>query len=63
MIIIDLSKEKNLETGLRTLKNKVQKTRLIQELRNRKEYVKPSVNRRNIKLNAMYCNKIKNGLN
>jgi small subunit ribosomal protein S21 len=62
MIIIDLSKEKNLESGLRTLKNKVQKTKLVQELRGRKEYTKPSVQKRDLKLKAIYTNKIKNGL-
>ena len=36
MIIIDLSKEKNLETALRSYKNKVQKTKQIQNLRERK---------------------------
>jgi small subunit ribosomal protein S21 len=62
MIIIDLSKEKNLESALRTYKHKVQKTKLIQELRNRKEYVKPSVEKRDLKLKAIHTNKIKNGL-
>jgi small subunit ribosomal protein S21 len=62
MIIIDLTKEKNLESALRTLKNKVQKTKLIQELRGRKEYTKPSVQKRDLKLKAIYTNKIKNGL-
>ena len=50
MIIIDLTKEKNLESALRTLKNKVQRTKLIQELRGRKEYTKPSVQKRDLKL-------------
>jgi small subunit ribosomal protein S21 len=62
MIIIDLTKEKNLESALRTLKNKVQRTKLIQELRGRKEYTKPSVQKRDLKLKAIYTNKIKNGL-
>ncbi len=62
MIIVNLNKEKNLETALKTLKNKVQKTRLIQELRGRKEFVKPSIEKRSKKLKAIYINKIKNGL-
>jgi ribosomal protein S21 len=33
MIIINLEKEKNIETALRTYKNKVQKTKQIQKLR------------------------------
>jgi small subunit ribosomal protein S21 len=62
MIIIDLSKEKNLETALRSYKNKVQKTKQIQNLRERKEFVKPSVIRRKEVLNAIYVEQIKNGL-
>jgi small subunit ribosomal protein S21 len=63
MIIIDLSKEKNLETALRSYKNKVQKTKQIQNLRERKEFVKPSVKRRKEVLKAIYIEQIKNGLN
>ena len=63
MIIIDVNKEKNLESALKTLKHKVQKTRLVQQLRERKEYVKPSVAKREGKLKAIYSEKIKNGLN
>jgi small subunit ribosomal protein S21 len=62
MIIIDVNKEKNLESGLKILKSKLQKTKLVQELRNRKEYTKPSVDKRNRKLKTIYTNKIKNGL-
>jgi small subunit ribosomal protein S21 len=62
MIIIDLSKEKNLETALKSYKNKVQKTKQIQNLRERKEFVKPSVIRRKEVLKAIYVEQIKNGL-
>lgn len=62
MIIIELKKEKSLETALKTLKNKVQRTKLVQELRERKEYVKPSVQKRKTKQKAIYTQKIKNGL-
>jgi small subunit ribosomal protein S21 len=63
MIIIDVNKEKNLEVALKTLKNKVQKTKLVQRLKDRKEYVKPSVAKRKVKLKAIYIQQIKNGLN
>jgi small subunit ribosomal protein S21 len=63
MIIIDLKKEKNLESALKTLKNKVQKIRLLKELRERKEFIKPSVQKRKSKQKAIYTQKIKNGLN
>jgi small subunit ribosomal protein S21 len=63
MIIIDVNKEKSLENALKKLKYKVQKTRLVQQLRERKEYVKPSVSKREDRLKAIYSEKIKNGLN
>jgi small subunit ribosomal protein S21 len=63
MIIIDLSKEKNIESALRTYKQKVQKTKQIQKLRERQEFVKPSVIRRKEVLKAVYVQQIKNGLN
>lgn len=63
MIIIDLSKEKSIESALRTYKQKVQKTKQIQKLRERQEFVKPSVTRRKEVLKAVYVQKIKNGLN
>jgi small subunit ribosomal protein S21 len=64
MIIIDARKEKGgIESALKVLKNKVLKTGLITELKNRKEYVKPSVRKRTKKQKAAYGQKIKNGLN
>lgn len=62
MIIIDVTKEKNIETALKNYKNKVNRTKQIQKLKERKEYVKPSVIKREIILNAKFRNKIKNGL-
>jgi small subunit ribosomal protein S21 len=53
MLIIQL-KDKNIENALRTLKNKVQKTKMVQELRERQEFVKPSVRRRGEVLKAIY---------
>jgi small subunit ribosomal protein S21 len=63
MIIIDVTKERSIETALRTYKNKVQKTKQIQKLRERKEFVKPSVTKRKEVLKARYVQQIKNGLN
>ncbi len=62
MIIIDLKNEKNIESALRTYKSKVQKTKQIQKLRARQEFVKPSVKRREEILKAIYVEKLKNGL-
>ena len=63
MIIIHLSKEKSIETALRTYKNKVQKTKQIQQLRDRQVYIKPSVKKRDEKLKAIYIEQKRNGLN
>jgi small subunit ribosomal protein S21 len=62
MIIIDVTKEKNIETALRTYKNKIYKTKQIQKLRERQEFVKPSVKKRDEKLKAIYVETKKNGL-
>lgn len=62
MIIIDLKKEKNLESALRTYKQKVQKTKQVQKLRERQEFVKPSVKRRAEIRKAIYVQKMKSGL-
>ncbi len=63
MIIIDVTKEKNIETALKNYKNKVNRIKQIQKLKERKEYVKPSVVKREIILKAKFKNKMKNGLN
>lgn len=63
MIIINLSKEKSIESALRTYKQKVQKTKQIQKLRERQQFEKPSVTRRKEVLKAVYVQQLKNGLN
>jgi small subunit ribosomal protein S21 len=62
MIIIDLTKEKTIESALRTYKNRVQKTKQIQKLRERQEFVKPSVKKRTERLKAIYIEQKRNGL-
>ena len=61
MIVIDVTKEKSIETALKTYKSKVQKTKQVQELRSRQVFVKPSVKKRAEKLKAVYI-QTKNGL-
>lgn len=63
MIIINLSKEKSIESALRTYKQKVQKTKQIQKLRERQQFEKPSVTRRKEVLKAVYVQQLKNGPN
>jgi small subunit ribosomal protein S21 len=54
MIIINVSKEKNLEVALKKYKFKVQKTKQTEQLRERQQFVKPSVVKRSEKLKAIY---------
>jgi small subunit ribosomal protein S21 len=61
MLIVEVTK--NIETALKVYKNKVMRTRQIQKLRERQEFVKPSVKKRDMILKAKYVQKIKNGLN
>ena len=62
MIIIDVTKEKSIESALRTYKQKVQKVKQVQKLRARQEFVKPSVNKRKEVLKAIYVQQKKNGI-
>lgn len=61
MIIVTVSKEKGIESSLKKFKFKVQRTKLIQELRERKEFQKSSITRRNEIKKAIFKQK-KNGL-
>jgi small subunit ribosomal protein S21 len=62
MIVIDVTKEKSLESALRTYKHKVQKIKQVQKLRERQQFVKPSVKKRAEKLKAVYVQQKRNGL-
>jgi small subunit ribosomal protein S21 len=54
MIIINVLKEKNLEVALKKYKFKVLKTKQTEQLRERQQFVKPSVVKRSEKLKAVY---------
>jgi small subunit ribosomal protein S21 len=54
MIIINVLKEKNLEVALKKYKFKVLKTKQTEQLRERQQFVKPSVVKRAEKLKAVY---------
>ena len=62
MLYIKVDSNRGIEGALKLYKNKVQKTKQIQELRKRQEFVKPSVVKRNQRLKATYIQQIKNGL-
>ena len=54
MLIINVKEEENIDRALKRYKRKVNSTRIIKELRNRKHFEKPSVVRRTEVLNAAY---------
>lgn len=60
MLIVPVKKG-NIERALKNLKKKVRNTKQKEELYSRKEYVKPSVNKRREKKKAIY-KQSKNGV-
>ena len=54
MIIVDVSKFKNLDQALKAYKRKGDKIGTVKELRKRKEFIKPSVKRREELKKAKY---------
>lgn len=57
MISLDLKKFKSLEHALKVYKQKHNKLGIVKELREREEFVKPSVKKRAEKLKAKYVQK------
>ena len=57
MIIIDVTKFGSIEQALKVYKNKTNKIGTVRELRDRAEFVKPSVKRREEVLKAKYIEK------
>ena len=54
MLIIEVKDNDSIERALKRYKVKVKRTGIIQELRERKHYTKPSIRRRNELLKAAY---------
>jgi small subunit ribosomal protein S21 len=59
MLIVEVNKYGSIEQALKVLKNKTAKTKLVQKLREKQAYVKPSVVRRKEVLDAVYKEKFK----
>ena len=57
MLIINVKDQESIDRALKRYKRKVQRTGMIKELRRRKNFTKPSVERRNEILNAQYREK------
>ena len=60
MIIVDLRNFKSVDQALKAYKQKHNKLGTIKELHNRKEYTKPSVEKRDKLLKAKYIQKLRN---
>ncbi len=54
MLIIDVRSGESIDKALKRYKRKSINTRVIRELRNRREFTKPSVKRRKETLKAIY---------
>ena len=54
MLIIEVKNGETIDKALRRYKRKSRDTKIIRELRNRKQFTKPSVRRRNERLKAVY---------
>ena len=54
MIIVPIKEGENIEKALKKFKRKFEKTGVVRELRNRKQFEKPSVKRRNEIKKAIY---------
>lgn len=59
MLKIKIKKGENIDIALKRYKTKFKRTKIIEQLRERKEYKKPSVKKRESKLKAIYINKNK----
>ncbi len=56
MLIIDVKHNESISQALKRYKRKYRSTKVIKELRSRKEYIKPTTKRRAQKLKAAYKN-------
>ena len=54
MLIINVKSDESIDRALKRYKRKFKQTRLLKEIRRRKRFIKPSVERRNEVLNATY---------
>ena len=62
MLIIDVKDGESIDRALKRYKRKFQNTGMMKELRRRKQFTKPSIERRNAVLKAKYREKVKSEL-
>jgi small subunit ribosomal protein S21 len=56
MLIVDVKENETIDQALKRFKRKFQQSKVIREIRDRKEFKKPSVVKRNELLKAQYRN-------
>ncbi|MEZ4950668.1 MAG: 30S ribosomal protein S21 [Saprospiraceae bacterium] len=56
MLIVEVKDSESIDQALKRFKRKFQQSRILQEVRGRKEFRKPSVEKRNQRLKAEYRN-------
>ena len=54
MLVVQVKEGENIERALKRYKKKFSRTKVVRELRDRKEYIKPTVANRKTKLKAAY---------
>ena len=59
MILVPVKEGENIEKALKKFKRKFEKTGVIKELRNRQQFEKPSVVKRQQKIHAIYVQQLK----
>jgi len=61
MLIIEIKDGENIDRALKRYKRKYLNAGIMKEIRNRREFTKPSVQRRNQVLKAIYRDKVRAG--
>ena len=54
MLVIPVKEGENIERAIKKYKKKFEKTKVMRELRDRKQFTKPSVSKRQEKIRAAY---------
>ena len=54
MLIIPVKEGENIERAIKRYKKKFDRTKVMRQLRGRKEFIKPSVSNRQMKIKAAY---------
>ena len=60
MLIVEVKKGESIDVALKKLKTKFKKTKVVEQLRDRMCYDKPSVKNREVKQKAIYIQKLRN---